>query len=375
MIDLPWSPRWFTSGMSVWAVACRIAHASTAPLRAVIEHLCGATEHWRAKLWFSSHDEGRLVSELDIAIEDERAAFLGAMPEGLEDRQHVCLRLRWCPSCMERWYHSPKFQDMRLTHCPTHGCLLVDLCPYCSRAVDPLGQAAWFCSSCKTTICAPPADWLSDFLAPVAPVRWDTTPEGRVVRSDALLVPKSDLHAPDVADSYRYLAWRQHLLFEDACAVWDTLARGHRECAHGETTAAMSPFHAYEFRCPAAAAVLHTFSRFGVSAEPTHGWHLSLSKVSALYDLRIPLGTPDWALPDIVREFGRSHLRKALLTTARAATLKRQEALALDLGGTGPSITYTTEGALLGSIATEDKLLKALQRAEKFCPKRTVAHL
>ena len=53
--------------------------------------------------------------------------------------------------------------------------------------------------------------------------------------SGTLLVPVSlNIKAPDVADAYLYLAWRQQLLFEDACAIWDTLGRAHRQCALDE---------------------------------------------------------------------------------------------------------------------------------------------
>ena len=126
-----------------------------------------------------------------------------------------------------------------------------------------------------------------------------------------LFVPASDLMlAPDVVGTYRNLAWQQHLLFEDACAVWDTLAREHRDCVHDDVVSGMSQFHAFEFRCPVAAAVLHAYGMFGVSAEALRGWHMRLSDVHALYGLNVRFDTPDWAVPALVREAGRRYLLK-----------------------------------------------------------------
>lgn len=372
MISLPWSTSWFQAGMSVWAIACRIAFVSTAPLRTVLKHLSAANERWRSPLWFSSAgSEAHLASELGLTEAALSATFLGPPPERLVDRQHVCLRLRWCPTCMERWYHSAQFQDTRLDRCPVHGCLLIDRCPHCDRAIDPLGELAWFCHSCKRYLTQPPADWLDDFERVVRAVpRQSLAEEGGATELSTLFVPASDdIKAPDVFDSFRYMAWRQQFMFEDACAIWDTLGQAHRGCVHDEPQAGLNQYSAVEFNCPVAGALLHAYGDLDVVAEVRRGWYVWHATVTSARGLTLPLGLPDWVVPAVTRAAGRRAVLEDLKSFRRAADLGRKKTFGSAVLALTPQMGFTPEGAFLQSVVPESALLKAIERAERHCPK------
>lgn len=372
MIGLPWSVSWFQPGMSAWAIACRIAFVSTAPLRAVLEHLSGATAHWRTPLWFqTSEPRTHLATELGLSERALSDIFLGPVPERLAERQHACLRLRWCPRCLDSWYHSAQFQDTRLDRCPVHGCLLQDRCPRCDRAVDPLGVVPWYCSSCRSYLAQPPSDWLDAFERPVPSVpKMSFAEEGGAGESATLFVPAcADVVAPDSADSYRYLAWRQHFLFEDACAVWDTLGKAHRACALDEPQAGLSQYSAVEFSCPVAGALLHAYGKLDVAAELRRGWHVWRATTMAVYGLSLPWSIPDWAVPAATRSAARRLVLKELKSFGRAAILGRPKTYGSGADALTPEMRFLPGGVFIDSVATESDLLKAIELAEKLCPK------
>lgn len=142
--------------------------------------------------------------------------------------------------------------------------------PRCDRAVDPFGELPCFCRACKTYLAQPPPrDWLDDFEQELEPVpRQSFVEEGASAELRTLFIPaRADIKAPDGAGSYRYLAWRQHFLFEDACAIWDTLGNAHRDCAHGEPQAGLNQYSAVEFTCPVAAASLRALAKIRLLPE------------------------------------------------------------------------------------------------------------
>lgn len=382
-MPLAWNPAWHQPGMSVWALACRIAHATTATVRSVLEYFVGADERHRAPVWFRSKPAvDRLAGLLDLPVTTVRDAFLYEVPSSLYEREHYRLGVRWCSECLSAWYHSPRFQDVRLRSCPVHGRQLLERCQRCQRAIDPIGVLAWSCTQCGSPMTAMPPDWLDDFKRPAAfflpsLMKAAKKGEGGERRSEdgtTLFVPTGIAEAvgQDVAPGFEYADdyRRRFHVFEDACGMWDTFAREHRACAAREHEAGMTQYSPVRFECPVAAAMLQAMGALGVVGEPRGGWPGWRPQPGSTCDsgMRMPRHVPNWLVPAFVREAGRHLVLDALNTVGELAEMGQRRSHWLPDDSQEPQIVYTPEGALLSGLVTESLLLKAANRAAKSCP-------
>lgn len=365
MIDLPWTPRWYQFGISLWALAARIAHVSTAGIDSILDYLVGASNRNRAAVWFGTRETiQRVTHELQLPEQWSSLCFSAVAPMSLEERQHYRLALRWCPRCLEQWYHSPKFQHSLVARCPIHSVPLLDRCPHCSRFVDPLAVVeAWSCGECRQPLAAPPGDWRIQFASNVGAVRDAQLLDATWRRSDYGTSVWIQPGQRTTVDSYEDLMQR----FDYLSAVWDTLAAVHRSCAHEETTAGLGQYSGFEFRCPVAAAILQSGLLLGVPSEVNGGWP-SFKSSRARSDWQLDdRECPAWAVPVVTREQTRLFVRSALehLTTA----VKRGWSEAIWRHDFAPTIktSTTSRGMFLSDAVSEAQLLKAFINASESC--------
>lgn len=381
MIPLPWDPAWAHPGMSVWALACRIAHVSTATVKAVVAYLVGAHEHRRSVMLFRTPQAvTRLASALQLPLAQAEEAFADDWPTSLYEREHFRVGLRWCPKCLEAWYHSPSFQDDRVAKCPLHDVALLDRCPTCARVIDPLGQWAWTCTFCEKPLVASPGDRLADFKrhVPIVAARTGQIEQGASsgrLEQGALLVRRAvDAAVPrwpgdDSWWNHSAQYWRQLIVYEDGCALWDTLANSHRDCAAGEVESTMTQYVHRDFKCPVAAALLQAYAAVGVTSEPKAGWPRwrATEELSRLYDLG-GSRTEAWLVPALMRELTRLMVLDALKTLGELAPTERGKTYWY-FDPKLSSIDHTEASVILRGVASENELLKATAAAAACCPR------
>lgn len=363
MIPLPWTPRWYCAGISLWALAARIAFVSTATILTVLEYLVGATKMHRAPIWFGSRSTiARVGQELQLPPQWSAAAFCCSSALPFTEREHYRLALRWCPQCLSSWYHSPHFQDARVLECPVHKVALLERCPHCSRAVDPLAMRPWECPECRQPLAQRPRDWRFGFVDPCEHVSCVERVDVRWRRADAgasVWIAGGPGRAAD-NDPYELDTG----VFEYMSALWECFAGEHRQCAQHEHAAAMGQYSAFEFRCPVAAAFLQAGLAMGVEAEPRGGWP---SYRRYLGGWRPDYSLPGWARPLVAREQLRLFVLSALLKLTSASRRGWSEAIWQPEDAVLAKTTTTSRGLFVADVASDEDLLKAIRLAAESC--------
>jgi hypothetical protein len=363
VIPLPWTPRWYGAGISLWALAARIAFVSTAAILTVLEYLVGATKTHRAPIWFGSLGTiARVGQELQLPAQWSAASFCspGALP--LIEREHYCLALRWCPQCLSSWYHSPHFQDTRVLECPVHKVALLERCPHCSRAVDPLAMRPWSCPECRQSLAQSPEDWRYDFVelsAPVLQARRADVPWRRSDAGASVWIARGSAHDAGL-DAYE----TDMGVYEYMSVLWECFAGEHRQCAQHEHSAAMGQYSSFEFQCPVAAAFLQAGLAMGVEPEPRGLW-----PAYRRYHVgwRADYSLPGWARPQLAREQLRLFVLSALLKLTSASRGGWSEAIWVREHAALVKTTTTSRGLFLSELASDDDLLKACRLAAESC--------
>lgn len=364
MIPLPWTPRWYVEGISLWALAARIAFVSTATILTVLEYLVGASRAHRALLWFGSRGTiARVGEQLYLPPQWSSATFCSQGPLQLHEREHYRLALRWCPQCLASWYHSPLFQDARVAECPAHKVPLLERCLYCSRFVDPLAIRPWSCAECRKPLADLPGDWSVGFTTDCVPVvaaerqhvPWRRADDG------ASLWVGADGTQVFSDDQYETNMW----LFEQLSALWDHIAGGHRQCAHGEAIASMGQYSgARAFTCPVASAFLQAGLAMGIEPEPLAKWP-SFRGSTPLWaaDRSVPAG----AQPLVAREQLRLFILDALEHLGSVARKGWSEAFWNFEDSRRTKVITTSKGLFIADGTSDDELLRACRAAAESC--------
>jgi hypothetical protein len=298
----------------------------------VLSTLAGVDEASRALTWVPGpRGVGKVRDQFELDVDAARALFLPLNRDELEERQHISLGLRWCPTCLEHWYHSARFQDRRIRYCPWHDDLLLEGCPECGRAVDPLGRP-WRCGFCGAALVEDPKHWLTAFKTePGHDGRWprrlrrsylnyEETEEGVRCLPDSEQVrtsfPEGSPRAPEF--------WMQARLYESATALWDTVLREHRQCALDEPYGYYPDYYTLAFKCPVAAAARAVFGQMNLDGAVKGEWprhHLTPHA-----DVSLPRGwgaLPPEVLAALLREIPRAWLADALLLFGEVARAGR----------------------------------------------------
>lgn len=322
-------------------------------------------------LFSSPESISRLEAKLSVTPEQGAVMFLGPAPTSLYERERARLGVRWCPQCLTGWYHSARFQDIRLRRCPWHGCPLLNECPHCLRTIDPLGERAWTCSACHKNLASSPRDWLQEFKArerqSVAEVLDPWLAELRSADGKSTLCLEDERFTAPPTDMYSSAYWRLGFLYEDGCALWGTLAREHSDCARAEAAASMTQYSSAEFACPVAAGILQAMSQLGARSEPYGDWQRWRATPESTFGTSSPSNLPGWATAAYVRELGRLRVLDAVESLASLAETGRRRSF-WKMPASQPTIDHLKAGVLLGNLATEPQLLKAFRRGAKSCP-------
>lgn len=335
MFELPWTPNWAVHGASLWCLASKMAHAGTASLASVLEQLVGATVENRLPIHAPSETVAAQVANALELDADPARLFTAINPAGYVERQRVQLALKFCPHCMEHWFHSAVFQFADLDTCPWHRCRLQDCCPHCRRAIDPLGPDAWKCSACHRLLAPEPGDWLQDFKTRPGhsgALRQDRLEPGWFdcladSDGDGWACVRGDVFAAldDESLERGYLYEHQHarLGFEEACVMWETLLAQHRDCAKEEPMPlGGGRYSAVEFKCPVAAAAIAAFGWTGARSQVAGDWQLWHGK-SLGADYAALGRAPHHLRKALIRDLGRVALCDALWTFGRVAKVGR----------------------------------------------------
>ncbi|MCP5285430.1 MAG: hypothetical protein H6933_11065 [Burkholderiaceae bacterium] len=295
----------------------------------MLDMLVGADELHRIRTWVSSPQSVELArAQFELSAQDASALLLWANQEELDERQHISLGLRWCDTCMGRWYHSVRFQDRRIRCCPWHGERLRETCPTCARAVDPLGRP-WRCSYCGEALVNDPERWLSDFKTSPGHdgcwpkrmtrggISYEEREEGVLCHPD----PDGEGELPTRPSGLDY--WQHAQLYESVASLWDTVLREHRQCALEEPYGYYSDYYELAFKCPAAAAGRAVFGQMDLDGARRGAWPRNRVLTNAYQALPAPETVSLEVRRAMLRELPRAWLADALLLFGEVARTGR----------------------------------------------------
>lgn len=310
---LPWNPKWYRSGESLWSVANKIAFVACCSLEQVLEHLAGVVRQMRETWLFPEARNAKAICEgLQLPFDTARGMVAGwtGLP-GLEERPCWQLAIRYCPLCLAGCLHRTEFQHRSAKDCPVHQCALTDRCPHCWSPIDPLCQQAWTCNDCGQALVEPGAGFLA---------RFRTGPSGLLRPVPCAGFATGFPAAPDFHVDRRLAV--QHV-FEEHAALTSVLLRQHLGCAERERDAMASRGHSSFFDCPLAAAMLMAATQLGINAQCNHGgWVPSkahTSQACALQHLEVLLSaTPTADQEQVARQLARAWVYEALLAFVAA---------------------------------------------------------
>lgn len=381
MRQLAWNPLWVQSYESILSVAIKVAYVNTASVTDIASMVVGATPTSRKPLWLPESDIASAACHLlDIDDADLKNHFGFVGMAVLDERANFRMALRWCPKCLEEHFHSALFQDVRRSHCPWHDVLLRDSCPRCNGAVDPIKLDGWRCSNCCMSLATPPKDWLARFKVrltrPAPNERWLATYSYNAVVDPALklITYKYNDHAEfginEWAQQYESEeVWIQSLVFEESCAIADSLLADHSKCLNVELLAANLDLAPTRFDCPAAAAIVHAIAWLGTRAQELGGWPERVRNRSC--DFAVLLDTlhqgQRWIAPFVVRETVRRWTFDSLIAFTNAA---KAGAYALEWRPSRSSVCSAVAGpdtAVLPNLISATELESAVVNAASFC--------
>ena len=332
-MNFVWNPAWYRTGESLWSLANKLAFVNHTSAASVLQLLTGlAPRFLRSTLLAPSAAVAVAVCEaLQLSAAVSKYLFAGLRPLNISLRQYLSFGVRWCPECLAQSFHAALFQDWRISKCPWHGCPLLELCPTCGRAVDPLSLSAWTCNFCSTPLHRAPRNWISAFK----------------MKLDAEYVAVSGQDCFDlqeVAESplLTHYYWKgggggdpegmplnqsgilvKEWAYEEVAALTDSLLADHWGCFPNELTASMPQYSPVAFGCPVAGSLVCVAAWFDCMAEAVNGrWvggdRPSGGKANASLDWAM-WSTPQWACRVVVRENVRAWFAEALPVFTGAA--------------------------------------------------------
>jgi hypothetical protein len=322
---LVWRPEWHRPHESFWSVLNKLAFANDTSVGEILAHLVGSARALRSMTLTVEPRIAMLICRaLRLAFSHAAQLFAGVRPVPLEHRQWLQIGLRWCPKCLEEGFHSVVFQDWRVLKCPWHGCQVMDCCPDCRCAVDPLSAAPWRCNVCDCELYRPPREWLSAFravplwveqCAPASRHGIQVTPAGDALRFCVV-------EGGDQVKGGRLLTGRYaetvvtQAAFEELSSLSEVVFPDHDDCLTSHHHLCMVQCSIMSFECIPAAAVVRTGAVFGLGlSEGEVGWasgeHVAGRYLHAL--LRADLEElPDWCHRPYAQAVARALLADAL---------------------------------------------------------------
>lgn len=123
------SPLPYESSFSVFLRLCWMNAANGKELADISKCLyrnitdCGFSQvGWINSEWFAKVLEWECPSQFEISLICKIGKYWNIWRGG---------RLKYCPICLQCFYHTPLFQLVNLNHCPIHGCKLESTCMSC----------------------------------------------------------------------------------------------------------------------------------------------------------------------------------------------------------------------------------------------------
>jgi hypothetical protein len=282
--SLVWRPEWHRPSESLWSILNKLAFANDAPVRDVLAHLVGRANALRALTLTAEPPVAAMVCRaLGLSFCSAAHLFAGVRPLDIERRQWLQIGLRWCPECLATAFHSSALQDWRVQQCPWHGCVVLDRCPRCRCAVDPLGEAPWSCNVCHHPLYRPTGDWLKVFrhapawLAgrqpePARSIR--CTPGENVLRYQAQGPTAEEAGGAGrlLADRYVEVVVTQGA-FEELSGLAETFFPDHLGCVASQAHLSVVQCSVMSFDCVPAAALVRLGALFGLGLGSNEiGW-------------------------------------------------------------------------------------------------------
>ncbi|BFO55809.1 hypothetical protein AVXHC19_26120 [Acidovorax sacchari] len=300
---------------------------------AVLALLADVTEQHRIRIWTTEPSTvARAKEQFELSAADASALLLPLDAADIEQRQHMSLGLRWCPQCLECWYHCVHFQDRRIRLCPWHRARLLDVCPHCARAVDPLGRP-WRCDHCGNSLATEPEHWLTGLkVTPSHDGRWPRPAPSDVLAYEEL--ERGVRYRPDEEGESLLLRvhrrgleyWEMVQVYESAAVLWDTILGEHRDCALQEKYGYQNHHYCLEFACPVAAAGLAVFGQMGITGTLSGRWPSTALHMTAYQTLPPPGTISLEARRALLRELPRAWVADALMQFGEAVRAGRTRA-------------------------------------------------
>jgi hypothetical protein len=328
-----WHPDWYRGGESILSVGLKLAYGNSATAREALEGLVSATPTSRLPTMFPSSEIAvRACKLLDLRFEAAKGLFAGIGVPGAPERDHLCLALRWCPTCMAQRYHSWLFQDWARTHCIWHTDALLDRCPRCHVVIDPFSMKGWQCPYCRQPFAEPLGlEWIDALRRPVDAERhsqdaldWrlglDIVSTGNkvaVLLRDRQAREEIDWTAPQ----WNEAAWLRWHAWEQCSAVVDGVFPEHSDCVAREWIAGRTEFAITSYACPLGAAVRQTLAWLGCQHERVGGWPTSEMHAGDDYGVFAwpIMYAPRWLTPVLGREVIKEWLSDAIEKFSAAA--------------------------------------------------------
>ena len=377
MFRLPWNPAWMTKGASLWSIASKIGYACGVSSGDILRAMLGADFDRRLPIWTPKRSVAIAVAR-HLELQSPDGLFLADFSRDFHQRENINLAVRWCPECLRGWHHTVRFQDVRIRRCPWHDAPLLEVCPRCARAVDPLGPP-FRCQACGLSLAPEPLDWLTDFKrAPDHEGMWPSSLESRqLFHADeaesskvSCYIDDSDSAAP-AAHPRAFEHWEVSRLFESNCSLWDSLLADHRGCLARESVGWAPQYYQHEFACPIVAAATVVFGTTSAFSEEQGTWPNRLTAIPQIHS-----SLPDVGLHHqnvrrlLLRQLPRVWLRDALLLFGDVARMGRSHAR-WEIRDIFKAEVDIPEGSKVASVlvtnAQHGDLLQAKQYAEKYC--------
>ncbi len=270
MTKFAWNPAWFHQEESCWSLANKLAFACDCSVDEVLEYLAGAIPRQREAFLFPDVVTAIEICsslDLDLALASRTLfAAVGGRPS-FEEREPWQIGIRFCPDCLVGMVHRKYFQDVRHSHCLTHGTVLQEYCPSCDRHVDPLCRAPWTCNFCHCNLVHPGRNWLDAFRRGATKSRAVGVATSVPTRRSKFL---SKAHSCWGTPVDRF--WVGEVAFEEHAALTHVFLGKHRSCMANESEVAMAAaVRPVAFLCPLAAAALCLGKRLGIEVQGSKG--------------------------------------------------------------------------------------------------------
>lgn len=154
--DIAWIDDSIRPHESIWSVLLRFSALNVIPARVLSKEFFTYTSFADFNIWeaFSVNRINHERFKNALGVEDDQYELLDIGRLKKSNLLELETSIKYCPKCIEHYYHSVYFQLLSLERCPIHHIKLRDKCPNCSRYIEPRIRSRtikqpFYCSHCR----------------------------------------------------------------------------------------------------------------------------------------------------------------------------------------------------------------------------------